>query len=174
MTIFAAALPVLLGFLGLVLDGGFYLAVGETTQFAVAAAARAAAADVSATAYASATTDGTTVGQRNLSTLQLSGITLSLQYNNTASAAPGAAGWSSATPTANTWSVKATASGTYNTLFLKLLQVPTVQVQRLAVVTLSYLLPLGVCQAVSNAMDASPARPQVIWDRNSSQCGVNR
>ena len=174
MIIFAAALPALLGFLGLTLDGGYYLAVGETAQYAAAAAARAAAVDVMTGAYASATSDGTTIGQRNLSTLELSGVSITIQYNNTSSAAPGAAGWSGATPTVSTQSVKAQATGTYSTLFLKLLQVPTVSVDRLAVISMSPILPLGVCQAVSNAMDASPGTQQVIWENKSSQCGVNK
>jgi hypothetical protein len=170
--IFAAALPALLGFLGLALDGGYYLAVGESVQFAATAAARAAATDVEDALYASATSDGQTIGQNNLSTLELSGVSITITYNNTAGAAPGAAGWSAATPTASTRSVQATVSGTHSTLFLKLLQVPTVDLQRLAVVTIPRVLPLAVCQAVSNAMDTNPTVQQEIWRNKSTQCGV--
>src|SRR5262249_20029518 len=92
MIIFAAALPALIGFLGLALDGGYYMAVGETAQYAAAAAARAAAMDVMTGAYTSATSDGATIGQRNLSTLQLSGVNVTIQYNDTSSARPRATG----------------------------------------------------------------------------------
>jgi hypothetical protein len=180
--IFALALPALLGFLGLALDGGYFLVSGRETQQAASAAARAAATELMGFNYATAANAGTAVGQKNLAVLGLSGTGITMLFKTGATpltdCAPSATGWSSATPTSSTNCVKATASGTYNTLFLRLLGVQSATHQQDAVVTLGSgggglgIMPLSVCRA-----DTSAAT-WVVWAngaRTSSDptCNVN-
>jgi hypothetical protein len=173
LIIFTAALPALLGLLGLALDGGYYFAAGRATQFAADAAARAVTVEIMNAQYDNATAAGQAMGRKNLDLLKLSGVSIALAYNNTVNAAPTASGWS-ATPSTTTRSIRATASGSYATLFLQLLQVGSVDLQRVAVVTidLNGWLPIAICTPTSDAMNAQPDAPQVIWQFNGNLCGV--
>src|SRR4051812_33812964 len=167
--IFALALPALLGFLGLALDGGYYLVSGRETQQAASAAARAAATELMGFSYATAASAGTAVGQKNLASLALSGPATTIVFKTGATpatdCAPTAAGWSSAAPTSATNCVKATASGTYNTLFLKLLGVQSAAHEQDAVVSLGSggggaglgIMPMSVCRA------DTAAATWVVW-----------
>ncbi|HLI27866.1 MAG TPA: pilus assembly protein TadG-related protein [Chloroflexota bacterium] len=171
----AAALPVLLGFLGLALDGGYYFAARGAVQFAADAAAHAAAQDVqlaqagNALYYGRAATDGQTVGRNNVVPLELTAITVEIAYNDSATAAPTSSGWYTTLPTSNTRAVRATVRAQYPTLFLKLLGIPLVGLERTAVVSLggSGLLPLAVCVA---EMQQFPAGPWTIYQNGSSLC----
>ena len=111
LVIFAAALPALFGFLGLALDGGYYLATTQTAQFAARAAARAAAVDVQGGSYGTATASGQAIGQQNLTLFRLSGVTITIAYDDTANATDATGGWYTSNPSAQTSSVRATVSG---------------------------------------------------------------
>jgi Flp pilus assembly protein TadG len=171
LLVFAVALPALFGFLGLALDGGYFFAASEDAQFAARAAARSAAVAVQSGSYGAATTNGQAIGQRNLSELRLTGVSVALAYHNTAGAAPTAAGWGT-TPTAQTRAVRATVSGTYRTLFLPLVGVSSASIQRVTVVSMgtSLVLPLAVCSSV---VAAQPSGAWVIWQDQASLCGVS-
>jgi Flp pilus assembly protein TadG len=172
LVIFAAALPALFGFLGLALDGGYYLAATQAAQFAASAAARAAALDVQVGSYSSATADGQAIGQRNLSLLGGAGTTIAIAYNNTASASPSGAGWYTTTPSAQTRSVRATVSSSYRTLFLQLVGVSTADVSRASVVTRGggTVVPLAVC---ASEMASRPNGTWTIWDDRGGLCSVS-
>ncbi|HEY7061312.1 MAG TPA: pilus assembly protein TadG-related protein [Chloroflexota bacterium] len=71
--VFAGLVVVLLGILGLAIDGGYYWAASRGVTIAADSAARAAAADVqraqnggSFALYGRATSDGRAIGQANL------------------------------------------------------------------------------------------------------------
>lgn len=177
MVIFAAALPVLVGFVGLALDGGYYLAAAEAVQFAASTAARAAAVAVQQGSYSTATAQGQALGGRNLSALRLSGTTVAIAYHNDPNASPQAAGWYTTAPTTQTRAVRAIAQATYQPLFLSVVGVTAAAVERTTVVSLeaamstgaARVLPLAVCTSV---MNAQPSGPWLIWDRDGSLCGV--
>ncbi|HWP29049.1 MAG TPA: hypothetical protein VNM50_05860 [Chloroflexota bacterium] len=170
MVIFAAALPVLVGFVGLALDGGYYLAAGEAVQFAASTAARAAAVAVQQGSYSTATAQGQAMGGRNLSALRLSGTTVAIAYHNDPNASPQAAGWYTTAPTTQTRAVRAIARATYQPLFLSIVGVTAAAVERTTVVSFGAgVLPLAVCTTV---MNAQPSGPWLIWDRDGSLCGV--
>ena len=136
LIIFALALLPMLGFLGLAVDGMYYFIALRAVNSAAGIAARAAALDVqygqasllNAAAYAKATPDAQAIGQQNLSQFRLTNVNFDVSYNNTLNALILSLGWSSATPTALTNSVKVTASGTYNTIFLRLVGISTVDI----------------------------------------------
>jgi hypothetical protein len=132
--------------------------------------------------YATSANAGTAVGQKNLAVLGHSGAAIAMVFKSGANpltdCAPTATGWSSGAPTSATNCVKATATGTYHTLFLQLLGVQSATHQRDAVVTLGSgggglgIMPLSVCRA-----DTSAAT-WVVWlnaTRSSSDptCVVN-
>lgn len=180
MVIFAAALPVLVGFVGLALDGGYYLVATEAAQFAAGTAARAAAVAVQQGSYSTATAQGQALGGRNLSALRLSGATVAIAYHNDPNASPQAAGWYTTAPTTQTRAVRATARATYQPLFLSVVGVTAAAGERTTVVSLgeamstgaTRVLPLAVCTTV---MNAQPSGPWLIWDRNGRNgrlCGV--
>ena len=104
VVIFAAALPVVLGFLGLALDGGYYFLAGRAVQFAAGAAARAAAVNIQANAPAAATANGQALGAQNLAPLQLTGVTVTPTYKTAVTPATEctatSAGWSGTPATA--------------------------------------------------------------------------
>lgn len=169
LVIFAAALPALFGFLGLALDGGYYLAATRAAQFAAGAAARAAALDVQTGAYGSATSDGQAIGQRNLPLLGAAGTTIAIAYNNTAAASPTGAGWYTTTPSSQTQSVRATTTGNYRPLFLPLVGITMASIARSTVVTLEGgVLPLAVC---SSTVSRQPNGPWLIYWDNNRVCG---
>src|SRR5262249_1919255 len=136
LIIFAVVLLPILGFLGLAVDGMYYFIALRGVNNAAGVAARAAALDVQeaqasllhAAAYARATPDAQALGQQNLSQFRLTNVNFDVAYNNTINAVLLSLGWSSATPTALTNSVKVTASGTYNTIFLRLVGISTVDI----------------------------------------------
>lgn len=177
LILFALSLPVLLGSLGLAVDGGYFFVASRAVTIAADAAARAAAVDVrraqgggaASSYYARATGDGQAVGNANVATLGLTGITFTIEYNDTPFADPAAAGWSGSLPSSSTRAVKATATGTYPTLFLKILGVPSVDLQRIgqgaplqSVVTIQRVLPLGQCNLLRGTL---PAGPWILWQR---------
>jgi Flp pilus assembly protein TadG len=172
VVIFAAALPVVLAGLGLALDGGYYFLAGRGVQFAAGAAARAAALNVQANTPLVATANGQALGAQNLSRLQLTAVSVTPTYKSAVTPATEctttASGWSAAPPT-NTNCVRAVATATYNTLFMRLLQVPSVTLQRTAIVTVGRggIIPLAVCNSV---MTATPGGPWTIWDDRGSLC----
>lgn len=173
VVLFAAALPVLLGCLGLALDGGYYFTARAVTQFAADAAARAAAQDVQRAQagdplyYGRASPDGQAVGQRNVDPLELVGVSVEIAYHDSPTATPTSSGWYTTLPTLNTRAVRATVRAQYPTQFLKLLRVNAVGLERTAVVSLGGLLPLAVCRA---EMDLYPAGPWTIYQNNGSLC----
>jgi len=178
LVIFAAALPVLFGFLGLALDGGYYLAAAEAAEFTAQAAARAAAVDVQAGNYGTATASGQAIGQQNLASFRLAGVTTAIAYNNAANATTASAGWYTSTPSAQTSSVQATVGGAYTPLFLRFVGVSSAGLQQVAVVHLARtvppaILPIAVCKTTMLAMDSNPTTPQTIWQFNASLCGIS-
>ncbi len=184
LVLFGAALPVLLGCLGLALDGGYYLAAWQAAQFAADAAARAAAVDVEraqagqALLYLSATADGQTTAQQNLDALplRLSDVSIEIAYNT--SILPdvllGGIGWDLGLPTPLTASVRATVSATYTTMFLRIVGISSVDLRRageqpLAVTTIQHILPLAVCQTTANN---ALLLVWTLWENGTSLCGV--
>ena len=175
--IFVLALPALFGFLGLAIDGGYFFAAADAAQFTARAAARAAAVDVQEGRYASAATSGQAVGQQNLTSLRLSGVRITITYNNVVNATASTSGWYTTTPSAETSAIMATVSGTYQTLFLPFVGISRAPLERSVVVHLartvpSTMLPLAVCRQTMLAMDNNPTVPQVIWQFNTSLCGT--
>src|SRR5262249_15668130 len=159
LIIFAAALLPILGFLGLAVDGMYYFIALRGVSTAAGIAARAAAMDVqygqasalNAAYYAKATPDAQAIGQQNLSQFRLTHVNFDVAYNNTINAVLLSLGWSSATPTALTNSVKVSASGTYNTIFLRLIGISTVDigqtgVAKVSIVAVPRALPFGICK----------------------------
>jgi len=178
LVIFAAALPALFGFLGLALDGGYYLTAARAGEFTARTAARAAAVDVQAGNYGTATASGQTLGQQNLAAFRLSGVTTAISYNNTADATATSTGWYTSTPSAQTSSVRAVVGGTYRPLFLTFVGISSAGLQQVAIVHLARnvppaILPIAVCKTTMLAMDANPTTPQVIWQFNASLCGIS-
>jgi Flp pilus assembly protein TadG len=168
---FALALPALLGFLGLALDGGYYFAVGGAVQFAADAGARTAVVDLQTARSASATTDGSTMAQSNLTGLRLTNTSVELAYNDSPTATPSGAGWSTGTPTSSTRAVRSTVTGTYSTLFLGVVKVPSVTLQRQAVAVVgAATIPLAIC---TRDFAADSKGPLVIWDDRASLCGLS-
>ncbi|HEY7064573.1 MAG TPA: pilus assembly protein TadG-related protein [Chloroflexota bacterium] len=88
MVLFVAMLPILLGFLGMALDGGWYFALRRGAQFAASAAARAAAQEVQAGRYSNAVPWGQTVGLYDLRGYQLTGPAVALDFNDAPDATP--------------------------------------------------------------------------------------
>jgi Flp pilus assembly protein TadG len=178
LVIFAAALPALFGFLGLALDGGYYLTAAQVAQFTARTAARAAAVDVQVGNYGTATASGQALGQQNLASFRLAGVTTTIAYNNTVDAVASSPGWYSTTPSAQTSSILATVSGTYAPLFLPFVGISSVGLQQVSVVHLARtvpptILPIAVCKPTVLAMDTNPTTPQVIWQFNASLCGIS-
>jgi Flp pilus assembly protein TadG len=180
--LFALLLLPLIGFLGLALDGGYYFLATRALTMAADSAARAAAVDIQygqstnqSSYYALATSDGTQTGQQNLQDLNLTNVAFTLAYNDTVAAAPNAAGWYG-TPRDSTSSIRATATGTYHPLFLQLVGITSVDIQRMglgaspAVVTLHNVLPVGVCQ-IDRLL--TPAGPWILWQNSAiNLCGL--
>jgi Flp pilus assembly protein TadG len=173
IVVYALTLLMLLGCLGLSIDGGYVFASSRAISIAADTAARAATVDVrlgraGQSAYLSrASSDGQIIGQRNLAQAGLTNVVLTIAYNDTANAAPTAPGWSTAPPTLATNSVRATASGTYNTFFMRALGINSLNIQRVGtsqlapVVTVSQrVLPNAVCQLDRTL---SPNGPWTIW-----------
>jgi len=106
LVVFALVLLVLLGYLGLALDGGYSFASSRAVSIAADAAARAAMVDVRraqgnsslTSLYGRATSDGLAIGQRNLANAGLTGITITISYNDSATASPTGGGWYSGPP----------------------------------------------------------------------------
>jgi Flp pilus assembly protein TadG len=180
--LFALLLLPLIGFLGLALDGGYYFLATRALTMAADSAARAAAVDVQygqstnqSSYYTLATSDGMQTGQQNLQDLNLTNIAFTLAYNDTPSASASAAGWYGSARD-STSSVRATATGTYNPLFLQLVGITSVDIQRMglgatpAVVTLHNILPVAVCQTDRLL---TPAGPWILWQSSAvNLCGV--
>jgi len=175
LIIFAVGLLPLLGFLGLAVDGMYYFIALRGVHTAVGIAARTAAMDVQeaqasllhVAAFARATPDAQAMGQQNLSQFRLTNVSFDVSYNNTINALILSLGWSSATPTAFTNSVKVTASGTYNTVFLRLLGISTVDIgqselAKVAIVSVPRALPFGVCKADYDANNSGSPK-WTIW-----------
>src|SRR5262249_28006801 len=120
-----------------------------------------------AAAYARATPDAQALGQQNLSQFRLTNVNFDVAYNNTINAVLLSLGWSSATPTALTNSVKGTASGTYNTIFLRLVRISPVDIgqselAKVAIVSVPRALPFGICKADYDANSSSSPK-WTIW-----------
>jgi hypothetical protein len=184
LVMYVVALPVLLGFLALALDGGQYFAVRRAAQFAADSAARAAAVDVQRAQqprllnlvyYLRATSDGEAVGETNLVGIPLTGVNIEIAYNNTPKILSGALGWYTGIPTPLTRSVRARVSGTYNTLLLHLVGIVGVNLEQVgtqpvAVISLPPgVLPLGICTATRAAQ---PLGPWLLFQNGGDLCGV--
>jgi Flp pilus assembly protein TadG len=177
MVLFALAFPAFAGFLGLALDGGYILAGQRGVQFAADAAVWASAIDIREGRGSSATTSGQAVGMANMNQLKLTGVSITIQCHTSANASATARNWASC-PLSGTQSVKATATGTYHTAFMQLLQVPTKVLEGTAVVTrTSQVAPLGICDTrLTTAASANPNAPntwQLVWtdDMKDDVCG---
>src|SRR5262249_40526568 len=129
MVVCAVALPVLIGFVGVTIDGGYYLATRRAAQNAADAAARAGAHDLpyaptgnGNSYYSSAGSDGQTVGLLNLSQFPVSSVSISMSYstsrNVTRDCTLTGSTWTTTTPTSKTRCVKAVVTGSYSTIFL--------------------------------------------------------
>lgn len=175
-------LPVLLGFLGLALDGGYFLLAWRAVSIAADNGARAAAVDVEIAQgskalisyYARATSDGQAIAKKNLDPLQLNNVSISIWYNDTPFAAANDTGWTLGPPDKNTRSVKSTVEGSYTTLFLRLVGVPSINVQRLGpttvtppVVSLQNVLPIGLCNINRTLL---PVGPWIVWQEPAGVC----
>ncbi|HZR99254.1 MAG TPA: pilus assembly protein TadG-related protein [Chloroflexota bacterium] len=182
LVLFGLLALVLIGFLGLAVDGGYYWATSRGATIAADMAARAAAVDVQraqsgeSAYYAQATIDGRAIGQRHLAALPLSGTNIYIEYNDTPSATPNTAGWSAGPPTASTQSVQARLDGSYTTMFLRAVGLPTLSLRRTgqgtpvqAGVTLLRVLPFGVC---SLDVTLDPNGPWTVWHNSNSLCVV--
>src|SRR5690349_14853835 len=101
LVLFGLLTFVLLGFLGLAIDGGYYFASSRLASVAADAAARAAATTVviaqsdpqNAGLYNQATSNGLAIGQQNLTSTPLTGITMTIEYNDSLNASPTGGGW---------------------------------------------------------------------------------
>src|SRR3954451_24695738 len=93
IVLFVVLLPVLFGFLGMALDGGWYYALQRGAQFAASAAARAAAQEVLASRPGGAAAWGQTIGLYDLRGLQLTDPDVALAFNDAPNATPTSAGW---------------------------------------------------------------------------------
>jgi Flp pilus assembly protein TadG len=181
LVLFALGLPVLLGLLGLAIDGGYYFAMRRATQFAADSAARAAATEVrraqqgALLAYLTATSNGRTVGLTNLEGLRLSNTDVEITYSTTINALSISLGWSLGLPTPLTRSVRARVTARYDTLFMRLVGVSSLDLevagtQPLAVVAISPgVLPLAVCQTTAAG---APLGPWTLWDAGANLCGL--
>jgi Flp pilus assembly protein TadG len=179
--LFALSLPILLGLLGLAVDGGYYFAMRRATQVAADAAARGAATEVrraqqgALLAYLSATNTGRTTGLTNLSGLRLSNTDVEIAYTDTVGALGLSLGWSTGLPTLLTRSVRARVTARYDTLFMRLVGVTSLDLevagtQPLAVVSVSPgVLPLAVCQTTAAAQ---PLGIWTLWQAGANLCGV--
>jgi hypothetical protein len=181
LVLFALGLPVLLGLLGLAVDGGYYFAMRRATQFAADSAARAAATEVrraqqgALLAYLTATSKGRTVGQANLEGLRLSNTEIEIAYNNTVGALSISLGWSTGLPLPLTRTVRARVTARYDTLFMRMVGVRSLDLevagsQPLAVVSVTPgVLPLAVCPATA----ALPLGLWTLWQSGGGGlCGV--
>jgi Flp pilus assembly protein TadG len=181
LVLFALSVPALLGLLGLAVDGGYYFAMRRATQFAADSAARAAATEVrraqagALLAYLTATSTGRTVGLTNLEGLRLSDTDIEIAYNNTIGALSVSLGWSTGLPLPTTRSVRARVTARYDTLFMRLVGVSSMDLevagsQPLAVVGVTPgVLPLAVCPATA----ALPVGLWTLWQSGSGLCGVS-
>jgi Flp pilus assembly protein TadG len=181
VVLFALGLPVLLGLLGLAVDGGYYFAMRRATQFAADAAARAAATDVRRAqggellVFLTATNTGRTTGLINLEGLRLSNTDVEIAYNNTIGALGLSLGWNTGFPTLLTRSVRARVTARYDTLFMRLVGVSSLDLvvdgtQPLAVVSVSPgTLPLAICTATATAQ---PLGVWTLWQSGDNLCGV--
>jgi hypothetical protein len=186
LVLFALLILVLLGFLGLALDGGYFFASSRAVAIAADTAARAALVDVrrahggQSSLYGRATSDGIAIGQRNLASAGLTGITIAIEYNDSPNATPTGGGWYSGPPRASTAASRARISGTYNTFFLKAVGIPSLGIDRLGVggqlapvIVLRRALPVAVCSA---AVTARPNGPWVLWEQGNNpnlRCGLS-
>jgi hypothetical protein len=181
LLVFVGALPALLGLVGLAVDGGFYFATQRAAQFGSLAAARAAAVDVMLAQqgqqqyYAQAGRDGEALGKANVSPLRLSDAKFTLDYHNSYKCPENDGAWYGPNATASTRCVRATVSGSYPTLFMRILGLPKIDLQKMgfqpvSIVRIGGVLPLGVCKS---EYDAWPAGPWVIWDWGANLCGVD-
>src|SRR5262249_41323860 len=136
---------------------------------------------------AGATAGGRAAGRFNLSGYRLSGSAIALAYNDVPDATPTSAGWGP-TPLATTAAVLATVTGGYTTLLMHFVGLPSLTLQRQAVVSLQGggmpmcggqlcpIDPFAICQQEADAMDANPTVLQPIWAGNAApnekQCNV--
>jgi hypothetical protein len=178
MALFALLVLVLLGFVGLSIDGGYYFASSRAVSIAADTAARAAAVDVrlgqssgQTSYYSRASSDGVAIGQRNLASSNLTGITLTIEYNNLPFAGPATGGWYASNPSASTQSVRAIATGTDRTLFLGAVGIPGMDIHRLGqgaplepVIALPRALPFAVCTLTTGL---TPNGPWRVWDKSN-------
>jgi Flp pilus assembly protein TadG len=186
LMLFALLVPVLLGFLGLSLDGGYYFANTRAVSIAADTAARAAATNVRraqgsaalSTLYTRASSDGVAIGNKNLASAYLTGITIGIEYNDSLSATPTSGGWYSTAPSVTTRAVRAVVGGTYNTLFLRVVGVPSLDIQRIGTggqitpeVVIPKVLPFAVCQVTELL---SPNGPWTVWRKSggANLCAV--
>jgi Flp pilus assembly protein TadG len=175
MVLFGFLALVLIGFLGLAVDGGYYFASSRTVSIAADAAARAAAVRVmdaqggplAVAGYAQATSDGLAIGEQNLGSANVTGVTMTIEYNDSLSATPTSGGWYSSTPGPSTATVRAVVTGSYPTLFLRAVGVPSMPIQRLGqggpltpVISIPRSLPLSVC---STTVLTNPNGPWTLW-----------
>jgi Flp pilus assembly protein TadG len=178
LVLFALLILVLLGFLGLALDGGYYFASSRAVAIAADTAARAALVQVrraqagTGSLYSSATSDGVAIGQRNLANAGITGITITIEYNDSPNATASGGGWYGTPPRASTVASRARVNGTYNTFFLKAVGVPSLGIDRLGVggqlapvVVMRRTLPLSICTAT---ITLNPNGPWTLWDRRST------
>jgi hypothetical protein len=178
MVLFALLVLVLLGFVGLSIDGGYFFASSRAVSIAADTAARAAAVDVrrgqsagQASYFSRASSDGQAIGQRNLASASLTGITLTIEYNDVPFAGPTSGGWYSSSPGPSTQTVRAIAAGTYRTLFLGAVGIPSLNIQRLGqgaplapIVALPRAMPVAVCTLTTTL---SPNGPWRVWDKDN-------
>jgi Flp pilus assembly protein TadG len=176
LVIFACALPVLLGVLGLALDGGHYFFLRRATQIAADAGARAAAVAIirarseQSSFYNQASATGRAIGLRNLTLYQLTGVDIRVSYHNSPGAAGNSPGWYTTTPNALTREVRAVAQGTFTPLFLPIVGINAVNIrlagtQPLAVTRLpGGVLPLAIC----NGNLLLPQSRYLLWSDKQS------
>jgi hypothetical protein len=182
LLLFAAAVPVLLGCLGLAVDGGLYLTAWRTAQSAAELGARATVIEVrrghegDVWRYLSAASGGRSVTELNLAGLRISNVVVDVAFNDGPEARWTNGGWYGPWAWPGTRTARVNVSASYPTLFLRVLGVPALALHQSgtpprAIATLGPgVLPLAVC---TSTVAASPQGPWPLWRRGASLCGIS-
>jgi hypothetical protein len=131
-----------------------------------------------ATYYTGAAADGQTIGRNHLSAFPLSPVAIAIDYHDDARCPESGTGWYGSQATTNTRCVRAKVSGTFNMLFMKVVGLRGIDLERLgfspmAIVRVGGVLPLGICES---DLLTRPLGPWTLWSPGNGNnfCGINR